>query len=99
PPRPEVRAKVQELLERSPAYHQLPAAQQRQVAHDTAKVADVMVGRTEPGMASVSSRAMAGEAGGIGDFQEHQKAVDAIGEEPFTAGAAREGAYVAGEFL
>ncbi|WP_447755411.1 hypothetical protein [Sphingopyxis fribergensis] len=99
PPRPEVRAKVQELLERSPAYHQLPAAQQKQVAHDTAKVADAMVGAPAPDMASVSSRAMAGEAGGIGDFQEHQKAVEDIGNDPFVAGAAREGAAVAGEFL
>jgi hypothetical protein len=98
-PRPEVRAKVQELLQRSPAYLQLPAAQQQQIARDTALVADAMVGKEEPGMASVSSKAMAGETGGINDYKQHQKAVDAIGQQPFTAGAAREGAEVAGQFL
>jgi hypothetical protein len=92
-PRPEVRAKVKELLQHSPAFHQLPRAQQQQVARDTALVADALVGDTGPDMASAGARSMAG------DFREAQAAVDAIGQDDFTAGAAREGAAVAGEFL
>ena len=92
-PLPEVRAKVKSLLEQSPAFHQLPAAKQQQVARDTALVADALVGRPGPGMASVAARGMAD------DFRQAQAAVDAIGQDPFTAGAAHEGAVVAGEFL
>ena len=92
-PRPEVRAKVKALLENSPAFHNLPRGQQQQVARDTALVADALVGRPGPDMASVGARAMAN------DFQQAQAAVDAIGQDPFEAGAAREGAFVAGEFL
>jgi hypothetical protein len=95
-PRPEVRAKVAELLSNSPAFHQLPRAKQAQVAHDTALVADALVPKNDPGMSSVASRAM---AGGTGQWESDQAAVDAIGKDPFTAGAAREGAAIAGEFL
>jgi len=95
-PRPEVRAAVQELLGKTDAYHQLPYAQRQQVAHDTAMIADALVGRGEPGTASVASRAM---AGGADQWQQDKAAVDAIGQDPFTAGAAREGALVAGEFM
>jgi hypothetical protein len=95
-PRPEVRAAVQELLSKTDAYHQLPRAQQQQVAHDTAMIADTLVGKGEPGTASVASRAM---AGGADQWQQDKAAVDAIGQDPFTAGAAREGALVAGEFM
>ena len=92
-PQPEVRAKVKSLLEQSPAFHQLPRAQQQQVARDTALVADALVGKPGPGMRSAGARALAD------DFQQAQAAVDAIGQQPFQAGAAREGAFVAGEFL
>jgi hypothetical protein len=92
-PLPEVRAKVKSLLQQSPAFHQLPPAQQQEVARNTALVADALVGKPGTGMSSVASRAMSD------DFQQAQQAVDAIGQDPFTAGAAREGAYVAGEFL
>ena len=92
-PQPEVRAKVKSLLEQSPAFHQLPRARQQQVARDTALVADALVGKPGPGMVSMGARALAD------DFQQAQAAVDAIGQQPFQAGAAREGAYVAGEFL
>lgn len=95
-PRPEVRAAVQELLGKTDAYHRLPRAQQQQVAHDTALIADTLVGKVEPGTASVATRAM---AGGNDQWQENQAAVDAIGNDPFTAGAAREGAAIAGEFM
>jgi len=92
-PRPEVRAKVKSLLEQTPAFHRLPPAQQQQVARDTALVADALVGAPGKGMATAGARAMAD------DFQQAQAAVDAIGQQPFQAGAAREGAFVAGEFL
>ena len=90
-PRPEVRAKVRELLSQSEAFAQLTPEQQRQVARDTALVADTLVGQQQA--ADMRSQAMNDQ------FQEGQQAVDAIGQEPFTAGAARAGAYVAGEFL
>lgn len=47
-------------------------------------------------MQSVAARAMAGQEA---TYAQRQAAVDAIGQEPFTAGAAREGAFVAGEFI
>ena len=96
-PRPEVRAKVMDLLGNTPAFHQLPQDRQKQVLRDTALIADTLVGRSEPGTASVATaRAM---AGGNDQWQQDQAAVDAIGNDPFTAGAAREGAAIAGEFL
>ena len=42
-PRPEVRAKVRELLSQSEAFAKLTPAQQQQVARDTALVADTLV--------------------------------------------------------
>jgi hypothetical protein len=95
-PRPEVRAAVMDLLGNSKSFHQLPQAKQKQVLHDTALIADTLVGKGEPGTASVASRAM---AGGADQWQQDKAAVDAIGQDPFTSGAAREGAAIAGEFL
>lgn len=95
-PRPEVRAKVQDLLSSAPAFHQLPLAQQKEVAKNTALIADALVGQGAPGASSIASQAM---AGGLDQYESNQAAVDAIGEDPFTAGAAREGAAIAGEFL
>src|SRR5262249_27136304 len=96
-PRPEVRAKVMDLLGSAQSFHRLPPARQKQVLHDTALIADTLVGKGEPGMASVAtSRAM---AGGDDPWRQNQAAVDAIGKDPFTSGAAREGAAIAGEFL
>lgn len=95
-PRPEVRAKVHDLLSSAPAFHQLPPAQQQAVAKNTALIADALVGRAAPGASSVSSRGM---AGGVDQWESNQDAVAKIGEDPFTAGAAREGAAIAGEFM
>ena len=95
-PRPEVRAKVMDLLGRTEAFQQLPPAKQKQVLHDTALIADTLVGPGEPGTSSVASRAM---AGGADQWQQDKAAVDDIGNKPFTAGAAHEGAAVAGEFM
>lgn len=90
-PDPVVRAKVKELLGQSEAFAQLTPAQQMQVARDTALIADALVGE--------QAKQAPGRAMNNTQFQEGQAAVDAIGQDPFTAGAAREGAYVAGEFL
>ena len=95
-PRPEVRAAVQELLQKTDSYHQLPKAQQQQVAHDTSLIVDTLVGKGPPGAASVASQAM---AGGADQLQQKIAPVHEIGNDPFTAGAAREGAAVAGEFM
>ncbi len=95
-PRPEVRAKVQDLLSSSPAFHQLPPAKQQQVARDTAMIADALVGKGPPGTASIASQAM---AGGLNQWESNQKAVKEIGDDPFKAGAAHEGAKVSGEFI
>jgi len=96
PPRPEVRAKVHDLLSATPAFHQLPPAKQQQVARDTAMIADTLVGRGVPGASSVASQAM---VGGVDQWESDRAAVDAIGQDPFSADALREGAAVAGEFL
>jgi hypothetical protein len=95
-PHPEVRAKVMDLLDSAESFHMLPRARQQQVARDTALIADALVGKPGAGMSSVASHAM---AGGADQWQQDKAAVDAIGEDPFTAGAAREGAAIAGEFL
>jgi hypothetical protein len=95
-PRPEVRAQVMDLFSKSASFHKLPPAKQKQVLHDTALIADALVGKEGPGMESVAARAM---AGGNDQWQSDKAAVDAIGDKPFTAGAAREGAAVAGQFL
>jgi hypothetical protein len=95
-PRTEVRQKVQELLLQSPAYHQLPAAQQQQVARDTALIADTLVGSPDGDLNAVGSQAL---ASGDKQWESNKAAVDEIGNDPFTAGAAREGAAVAGEFM
>jgi hypothetical protein len=96
-PRPEVRAKVMDLLTNTKSFHALPQDRQKQILHDTALIADTLVGGSEPGMASVAtSRAM---ASGDQQWESDKQAVDDIGKDPFTAGAAREGAAIAGEFL
>lgn len=95
-PRPEVRAKVQDLLSSAPAFHQLPQAQQQEVARNTALIADALVGQNAPDMASVSSTAM---AGGNDQWESDLAAVNAIGQDPFRAEAIREGAAAAGEFM
>jgi hypothetical protein len=95
-PRPEVRAKVHDLLSSSPAFHELPAAKQQEVARNTALIADALVGREEPGTASVVSQGM---AGGLDQWDSNQEAVAAIGDDKFSAEAAMEGARAAGEFM
>src|SRR5690606_16395430 len=91
-PRPEVRAKVREMLSQSDAFAQLPPAQQQQVARDTAMIADALVGQQQG--SDMRSAAMADS-----QFEEGQKAVDAIGQDPFSAAAVEEGARIGAEFI
>jgi hypothetical protein len=97
-PRPEVRAKVKELLSKSKAFANLSPDQRQQVARDTALVADALVGRTGPDMESAMSSPMDAPymAGG---GNQGTADTDATAPTPFQAGAVREGAAVAGEFL
>ena len=96
-PRPEIRAKVMDLLGGTKSFHALPQDKQRQVLHDTALIADALVGKSQPDMASVAtSRAM---AGGNQQWESDKQAVDEIGKQPFQAGAAQQGAQIAGEFM
>ncbi len=103
-PRPEVRQAVKTLLTRSSAFASLPAAQQQQIAHDTALIADYLAapegipGNTLPGGAGAPpARALAGEVDATSE--KGWEAVEDIGNKDFAAGAAREGAAVADLFL
>ena len=95
-PRPEVRSAVQSLLSKSKAFNELPPEKRRQVAHDTALIADVLA--ANPQGVGAPSRAMT-DGRQEADYDQTQAAVDAIGEDPFVAGAAREGAEVAKQFM
>jgi hypothetical protein len=95
-PRPEVRAKVQDLLSSSPAFHQLPPDKQQEVARNTALIADALVGKDAADMTSVMSETM---AGGNDQWESDLAAVNAIGQEEFSADALREGARAAGDFM
>jgi len=99
-PRPEVRQAVKELLTRSPAFASLPAGQQRQIAHDTALIADYLAapegipGNTLPGGdGAPPARALTDDVQSTST--EGWQAVKDIGDTDFKAGAAREGAAVA----
>ena len=102
-PRPEVREEVRKLLTRSQGFAALPAARQQQVARDTALIADYLAapegvpGHTlEGGVGAPPARAMEGVDA---RSEEGWQAVEDIGKGKFQAGAAREGAEVAGLFL
>jgi len=110
-----VRSKVRELLMQSEGFRALPVETQQQVARDTARIADYLAapegipGNTLPGGVGAPAQTLADFRRGFmgqqnqsapeATFQQRQAAVDAIGDEPFEAEAAREGAKVAGELL
>ena len=101
PPRPEVRTSVRELLSQAPAFKQLPPDKQRQIAHDTALVANYMAapegieGHTlntkPPTNNDPYSLSLANDA--VPDIK------DPTDKDNFQARAAREGAEVAGVLL
>src|SRR5687768_14532764 len=101
-PRPEVRAAVKSLLTQAPAFAKLPAAKQQQVARDTALIADYLAA-PEGIPANRLGGDMAAHALGPGDpgpqeqdYGTAREAVSEISQGNFQAGAAREGAEVAG---
>jgi len=102
-PRPEVRQAIKNLLTRSPAFSQLPTAQQQQTARDTALIADYLAapegipGNTiQGGVGAPPARALEDPGPQEQDYETARKAVSEIGGGKFNAGAAREGAKVAG---
>ncbi len=98
-PRPEVRAAVQNLLTKSDSFRALPPSKQMEVARDTALIADVLAANPQAFGAPAGAPASAMEERSEASYQDTQAAVDAIGQAPFTAGAAREGAEVAKQFM
>jgi hypothetical protein len=105
PPRPEVRQAVKALLTKSPAFAQLAPERQTQVARDTALIADYLAApegipgnQINGGVAATPARALEGEPAQA-DYETARQAVSEIGGADFKAGAAREGAQVAGMFL
>jgi hypothetical protein len=106
-PKPEVRVAVQELLTKSPAFAQLPAAQQKEIARDTALIADYLAApegipgnEILGGINAPPARALGPDENGIKSSSEKGwEAVGDIGKSQFQAGAAMAGANVAGVLL
>lgn len=108
-PDPVVRHGVAQLLTQSPAFLALPPEDQKAIARNTALIADYLA-RPEgfegqplfEDAGNVAARTLAGEddkSAAEASWQDRQQAVDAIGGSTFKAGAAREGAAVAGLLL
>jgi hypothetical protein len=103
PPRREVREAVANLLTRSPAFNALPLDTKRDVANATALVADYLAAPEGiPGNKLAGGVGMPAQA--LGPVQESTYAertdtVADVGNEPFVAGAAREGAEVAKQLI
>jgi len=103
-PRPEVRQAVKTLLTQSPAFTRLPQEKQQQVARDTALVADYLAapegiaGNTLGGHPPAGALAEYEQATppDQASYEDAREAVSEIGDRKFKAGAAREGAEVAG---
>lgn len=106
-PRPEVREAVKAVLTQSPAFARLPAAQQQQIARDTALIADYLAapegipGNTlKGGVGAAPAQALAEPTAGVKSTSERGfEAVEDVGKSQFQAKAAREGAEVAGLLL
>ena len=97
PPSTEVRDAVRGLLLQTPAFAALPIEKQREVAMNTARVANYLAepegfrGNALPGGVGAPAGAMAGEA----TYQDAAEKVSEIGNSEFKAGGAREAAEVA----
>ena len=105
PPRPEVRDAVRGLLTQSQAFAALPPDKQRQVARDTAQIADYLAAPEGiEGNRLAGGLGMGSPARGLvaeGSYKDNAAHVDKIGGGDFKAGAVREGvgqaiAYVQG---
>lgn len=107
-PHPEVRQAVKDLLTRSSAFAHLPAAQQQQIARDTALIADYLAApegipgnELKGGVNAPPARALEDTAtSGIkSSSNKGWEAVEDIGQNKFEASAAMAGANVAGVLL
>jgi len=102
-PKPEVRQAVKELLTQSSAFARLPAAQQQQIARDTALIADYLA--APEGIPAnrlggeLTARSLEDSGPQEQDYNTARQAVSEIGKGQFTASSAREGAEVAGLLL
>jgi hypothetical protein len=100
PPQPEVRHAVRDILMRSPSFQQLPTATQQQVAHDMARIADYLaMPEGISGDQLPTAQALGDNAARTAPTPQDYQAVQNIGTDQFKAGAAREGAAVAGALL
>lgn len=101
-PSPEVRDAVREVLTRSAAFNALPPEKQRQVAQDTARVAQYLAAPEGiPGNTLASGMNIFDRAANSpqqASYKDARQAVDAIGED-FEASAAMAGARAAGAFM
>jgi phage FluMu protein gp41 len=114
-PKPEVRAKVKELLLKTPAFAQLPREKRDELAHNMALVADYLAspegiaGHTLKGGLAADATPTARSLGPFdsiaepppaGDsYESASKKVSEIGKEKFEAGAANAGVRAAGAFM
>jgi hypothetical protein len=107
-PRPEVRHAVASLLTRSQAFNALSPEKKREVARATAMVADYLAvpegipgNQLAGGLAMPPARALVGETppGVESTYAERSDTVADVGNEPFVAGAAREGAEIAKQMI
>jgi hypothetical protein len=100
-PRPEVRQAVKKLLTETPAFAQLTPERQQQTARDTALIADYLA--APEGFTGLGSQPKAPPARALDDVTATSDrgwdAVSDVSNAKFTAGAAREGAAVAQEFM
>jgi hypothetical protein len=102
-PRPEVRNGVAKVLTQSSAFARLPPATRQQVARDTALIADYLAapegieGQKIPGGVGMPAARALDDPPQFGASDAARKAVtDIANDGEFKAGAAREGANVAG---
>jgi hypothetical protein len=106
-PKPEVRQAVANLLTRSDAFNALSPEKKREVAQATALVADYLAapegipGNIIPGGLAAPAHALADPPPPQREssYADASKQVGEIGQEEFSADAAREGAKVAGLLL
>ncbi len=91
-PSPEVRRAVRELLEKSSAFAAMPPDKRREIARNTARVADYLA--APEGFAG--HRLAGAQAGRGSDYQSARQAVQEIGGQPWRAAGAREGAEAMG---
>lgn len=110
-PRPEVRDAVKNLLTQSEAFRMLSPEKQRAVAQSTALIADYLAApegipgnKIQGGLGMPTARAMVGPgedsyAPAQSSYKDASKVVKDIGDDRFSADAAREGANIAKTFM